>query len=47
VKMPFKWTSTWLDGRDTVELKDVRPNVSVEAARFAKPTPPVAAAVRR
>ena len=37
VKLPFKWTVTWLDGRDTVELKDVRPNVAVDAARFARP----------
>jgi photosynthetic reaction center cytochrome c subunit len=39
VKMPFKFTSTWLDGRDTFELTQIRPNVTVEAARFAKPAP--------
>jgi outer membrane lipoprotein-sorting protein len=37
VKVPFKWTVTWLDGKDTVELKDVRPNVAVDASRFARP----------
>jgi len=37
VKLPFKWTLTWLDGKDTVELKDVRPNVAVDAGRFARP----------
>jgi photosynthetic reaction center cytochrome c subunit len=37
VKMPFKFTSTWLDGRDTFELTQIRTNVTVEAARFAKP----------
>jgi len=37
VKVPFKWTVTWLDGKDTVELKDVRANVALDAARFAKP----------
>ena len=37
VKLPFKWTMTWLDGKDTVELKDVRPNVAIDATRFAKP----------
>jgi len=37
VKLPFKWTMTWLDGKDTVELKDVRPNVAIGAARFNKP----------
>ena len=38
VKVPFKWTVTWLDGKDTVELKDVRPNAVIDAARFARPT---------
>jgi photosynthetic reaction center cytochrome c subunit len=42
VKMPFKWTDTWLDGRDIVELSDVQPNVNIDAARFAKPAAPVA-----
>jgi hypothetical protein len=42
VKMPFRWTVTWLDGRDTIELTEVRPNVTVDAARFAKPAPPAA-----
>ena len=37
VKLPFKWTVTWLDGKDTVELKQVRPNADIEAARFARP----------
>ena len=41
VKLPFRWTVTWLDGKDTVELKDVRPNVAIDAARFARPRPPV------
>ena len=40
VKLPFKWTVTWLDGKDTVELKDVRPNVAIDAARFARPAAP-------
>ena len=37
VKMPFRWTSTWLDGRSTIELRDVQVNVPVAAATFAKP----------
>ncbi len=37
VKMPFRWTLTWLDGRENVELSDVQPNVAIDAARFAKP----------
>jgi photosynthetic reaction center cytochrome c subunit len=40
VKLPFKWTVTWLDGKDTVELKDVRPNVAIDGARFARPPAP-------
>jgi len=40
VKMPFRWTMTWLDGRDSVELTEVRPNIPIDAARFAKPTTP-------
>lgn len=37
VKMPFKWTVTWLDGRETFELTDVQPNVVIDAAKFGKP----------
>jgi photosynthetic reaction center cytochrome c subunit len=39
VKMPFKFTMTWLDGRDNFELTQVRPNVTIDAAKFAKPAP--------
>jgi outer membrane lipoprotein-sorting protein len=38
VKMPFKWTLSWLGGRDVFELTEVRPNVAIEASRFARPT---------
>ena len=40
VKMPFKWTDTWLDGRDIVELTDVQPNANIDAVKFAKPQAP-------
>jgi outer membrane lipoprotein-sorting protein len=40
VKLPFKWMVTWLDGRDTIELSDVRANVAIDAARFARPAAP-------
>jgi len=36
-KMPFHWVVTWTDGQSTFELKDVQPNVSIDAARLAKP----------
>jgi photosynthetic reaction center cytochrome c subunit len=37
VKMPFKWTTTWVDGQSTTELTDVQPNAAVPAAKFMKP----------
>ena len=40
VKMPFKWTMTWLDGRSNFEMSEIRPNVAIEASRFARPAPP-------
>jgi len=40
VKMPFKWTTTWTDGRSITELISIQPNVAIEASRFAKPEPP-------
>jgi len=39
VKMPFKYTQTGLDGRDTFELTQIRANQNIEASRFAKPAP--------
>ncbi|PYR98866.1 MAG: hypothetical protein DMG16_19775, partial [Acidobacteria bacterium] len=39
VKMPFRWTVLWLDGRETVGLTEVRPNVPIDNAKFAKPAP--------
>ena len=39
VKMPFKMVVTWTNGQNTIELKDVRPNAVIDAARFARPAP--------
>jgi photosynthetic reaction center cytochrome c subunit len=39
VRMPYRVTATWLDGKSTTELSEIRPNVAIEAARFAKPAP--------
>ena len=39
VKMPFHWTVTWTDGQATTDLSEVRPNVAIDAARFARPAP--------
>jgi hypothetical protein len=37
VKIPFRWTVIWLDGRSTFELTEVQPNAPIDAARFARP----------
>jgi photosynthetic reaction center cytochrome c subunit len=41
VKIPHKWTMTWLDGREDFELTDVQANATIDAAKFAKPAPVV------
>ena len=40
VKIPFRWTSTWLDGRSTIELSEVQANVAIASATFARPASP-------
>jgi hypothetical protein len=40
VKMPFRWTATWLDGRSTIALSEVQLNAAVDATRFDKPSAP-------
>jgi photosynthetic reaction center cytochrome c subunit len=40
VKMPFRLTVIWLDGQDNIELTDIRPNVAIDAAKFARPPAP-------
>ena len=39
VRMPFRWTVSWLSGRSTYELTDVQPNMPIPDARFARPDP--------
>ena len=34
VKIPYKWTSAWLDGRDLFELRGVQLNVPIGAEKF-------------
>jgi photosynthetic reaction center cytochrome c subunit len=36
VRMPHRVTVTWLDGKSGMELSEIRPNVAIEAARFAR-----------
>jgi len=40
VQMPFQWTRTWTNNQVVMQLKDVRPNVPIDAARFARPDLP-------
>jgi len=40
VKLPFKWTYAWVDGRDQFELTEIQPNVAIDAAKFGKPPLP-------
>jgi photosynthetic reaction center cytochrome c subunit len=37
VRMPFRLTVTWTDGRSTIEMSELRANVSIDAAEFSKP----------
>ena len=37
VMMPFKWSYSWLSGRDDFTLTDVQPNVATDPARFGRP----------
>ena len=37
VRMPYRVTVTWLDGRATTQFSEIQPNVPIEAARFARP----------
>ena len=46
IKFPFKWTSTWTNGRTVHQLKNVQINPTIPAATFARPVPPVPPAAR-
>jgi outer membrane lipoprotein-sorting protein len=37
VKMPFRLTFAWLDGRDAIQLSDVKINADIDAAKFGRP----------
>jgi hypothetical protein len=37
VKVPSRWTVSWLSGRSVYELTDIQPNARIDAARFARP----------
>ena len=37
VKMPFQWRLTWTDGQSLFNWDEIKPNVAIDAAKFAKP----------
>ena len=37
VKIPSRWTVSWLSGRSQFELTDIQPNVQIPVSRFVKP----------
>ena len=39
VQMPFMYTRTWTNNQVVMELKEIRPNAPVDAARFTQPRP--------
>jgi hypothetical protein len=39
VKLPFKWTNVWTDGRSEFEMTEIQANAQIDASRFAKPMP--------
>ena len=38
IKFPFEYKFTWLDGRYSAKLSDVKTNVAIDAAKFGKPS---------
>jgi photosynthetic reaction center cytochrome c subunit len=39
IKLPFRITYAWLDGRDSIVLNDITTNVAVDDAKFGRPAP--------
>ena len=40
IKLPFQYKFTWLDGRYTAKLNEIKTNIAVDATKFARPTAP-------
>ena len=38
IRRPFRWVRTSTINQVTIVLKEMRPNVAIDAARFARPT---------
>jgi photosynthetic reaction center cytochrome c subunit len=41
IKMPFRITKTWVDGRSVIELTSIEVNIPIPAAKFERPAPPL------
>jgi hypothetical protein len=39
IKLPFRITYAWLDGRDSIVLTDIKTNTPVDETKFGKPAP--------
>ena len=39
VKLPYHIVVTWTNGQNTIELKEIRANAAIDAARFTRPAP--------
>jgi photosynthetic reaction center cytochrome c subunit len=39
IKLPFRITYAWLDGRDSIVLSEINTNVAVDEAKFGRPAP--------
>jgi photosynthetic reaction center cytochrome c subunit len=37
IKFPFRVTFAWLDGRDAIQLSEIRTNVPIDEAKFGRP----------
>jgi hypothetical protein len=39
IKMPFRMVFGWMDGRDAIQLSEVKLNVPIDESRFGRPAP--------
>jgi len=39
IKLPFRITYAWLDGRDSIVLNEIQTNVTIDDAKFGRPAP--------
>jgi photosynthetic reaction center cytochrome c subunit len=39
IKLPFRITYAWLDGRDSIALSEIKTNVAIDEAKFGRPAP--------